>query len=386
MAAAQNSPDDPPVIASRALAGCLKDGTPIEAVTLANACGVSARILTYGATLQTLFAPDPQGVSVDIVLGHDDVAGYEQDRTYLGVTIGRYANRIAGGQFTLDGAVFQLQKNEGHNTLHGGEQGFDRVVWSIESVASGREASVVLSYVSPDGECGFPGEVRATVTYTLNQEGDLAIAFAATTTRPTVINMTNHALFNLAGPDALHDAMRHRLTIPAAAYTPVDQQQIPTGDLHPVENTPFDFRDGRIVADGLRDGGDQQIMIGRGYDHNFVLDKGTTLEPQWVARLEDPASGRCLDVLTTEPGLQVYSSNGFDGSLLGKRGLPYRKGDGIALEPQKFPDAPNQPHFGSARLDPGQTYRHTMIYRLTAIRQAGNLSTTPDQRGTYAQA
>lgn len=351
-------------------AGNLGDGTAIEAITLANAHRVSARILTYGATLQSLFAPDARGALADIVLGHDDVTGYERHRAYLGSTIGRYANRIAGGRFTLDGQAFQLQQNDGRNSLHGGDHGFDRAVWRVISTDDGAAAAVTLGHVSPDGEGGFPGEVRTTVRYALDAGGDLAITMTAAATRPTIIAMTNHALFNLTGDGAAQGAMLHRLTIPAAAFTPIDAQCIPTGELRPVAGSVFDFRHGRILAAGLRDGRDPQIAIGRGYDHNFVLDKGATEEPQLAAILEDPASGRRLEVLTTEPGLQLYTGNAYDGCNAGKQGRLYRMGDGIALEPQAFPDTPNQPAFGSARLDPGQTYRHTMIYRVTATRPA----------------
>ncbi len=354
--------------AGRMAAGRLKNGVLVEAVTLTNASGVSARILTYGATLQSLVAPDADGALADIVLGHDDVATYEATRGFLGVTVGRYANRIANGRFMLDGVAYTLPPNDGTHSLHSGEHGFDRALWRISSVMSGAVASVALNHVSPDGEGGFPGEVQASVTYTLDNTGSLTIAFAATTTRPTILNMTNHALFNLAGDGSPQGAMMQRLSIPAAAYTPVDRQLIPSGELRLVEGTLFDFRNGRIVAEGLRDGRDAQIGIGRGYDHNFVLDKGITSEPLLAARLEDAVSGRCLEVFTTEPGIQLYTANSFDGSLRGKSGRRYRMGDGIALEPQKFPDTPNQPAFGSARVDPGQNYRHTMIYRLSVVR------------------
>lgn len=366
MTAVSGSDARGPVTARREPAGRLSGGAQVEAVTLTNATGTSARILTLGATLQALISPDRSGNLADIVLGHDDVTDYEQTRAFMGVTVGRYVNRIGGGQITLDGITYQLTRNEGANTLHGGEPGFDQAEWSVETVEEGAEASVMLSHVSPDGEGGFPGEVRATVTYSLSAAGDLAIVMTATTTRPTVIAMTNHAVFNLAGGDGQGGAMAQRLTIPAGAFTPVDSGFIPTGELRPVAGTPFDFRQGRIVGEGLRDGGDPQIVIGRGYDHNFVLDKGATSHPELAAVLEDPASGRKLEVLTTEPGLQVYSGNAYDGRIRGKAGRLYRMGDGIALEPQKFPDTPNQPAFGSARLDPGQTYRHAMIYRLSA--------------------
>ncbi|HSI17149.1 MAG TPA: aldose epimerase family protein, partial [Sphingomonas sp.] len=339
--------------AVRAGAGRLSDGTAVESVTLSNARGMSARILTYGATLQALLVPDARGALADVVLGHDDVAGYEAARGFLGVTVGRYANRIARGRFMLDGVQYVLEQNDGANSLHGGERGFDRAAWTIASISSGASPSVTLRHVSADGDGGFPGEVSATVTYALDGDGDLSIAFAATTTRPTIVNLTNHALFNLAGDGAPQGAMQHRLTLPATAYTPVDAQLIPTGEIRPVDGTVFDFRGGRVIADGLRDGRDAQIAIGRGYDHNFVLDKGATSRPELAARMEDPLSGRRLDVLTTEPGLQLYTANAFDGSVRGKQKRIYRMGDGIALEPQKFPDTPNQPAFGSARIDPG---------------------------------
>jgi aldose 1-epimerase len=353
--------------AERMVFGFQKSGAVVEAVTLSNARGVSARILTLGAALQSLIMPDAKGAPADIILGHDDVSGYEAIRGFLGVTVGRYANRIAGGRFPLDGMVYRLDQNDGPNTLHGGDQGFDRALWTIGSVTTGAEASAMFRHVSPDGHGGFPGEVEATVTYTLDGTGDLTILFEARTTRSTVINMTNHALFNLAGAGAMADATLHRLTIPASAYTPVDRQLIPTGELRLVDGTVFDFREGRVIADGVRDGRDAQIAIGRGYDHNFRLDKGQTAQPQFAARLEEPISGRRVDVLTTEPGLQLYTGNSLDGSIIGKRRRVYRMGDGIALEPQKFPDTPNRPAFGSARVDPGQIYRHLMIYRLSVI-------------------
>lgn len=349
--------------------GTLHDGTPVEAVTLVNTRGITARILTYGATLQSLITPDARDHLADIVLGHDDVADYELHRAYFGVTVGRYANRIAGGRFELDGVSYQLDQNDGANTLHGGFAGFDRAIWTVETVQDGAEPSVTLSHVSLDGAGGFPGEIRATVTYTLDEMADLAIRFTATTDRPTILAMTNHALFNLAGDGAQQGAMMHRLIIPASRFTPIDPHYIPTGELRSVAGSVFDFRQGRIVAEGLRDGRDEQIAMGRGYDHNFVLDKGLTAEPQLAAVLQDLASGRQLEVLTTEPGLQLYTGNDYDGRNRGKAGKLYRMGDGIALEPQKFPDTPNQPGFGSARLDPGETYLHTMIYRLSTCYQ-----------------
>jgi len=351
--------------AERSNAGKLADGTLIEAVTLKNARGVAARVLTYGATLQSLVAPDRTGKSAEITLGFDDAAEYERKPNYFGVTVGRYANRIAGGRFTLDGRGFQLTQNDEANSLHGGVQGFDKRNWRIVSVSSGPTARVVMALTSPDGDQGYPGTLEVTVTYTLDDAGDLTIQFDAATDKPTIVNMTNHALFNMAGDGAPEGTSRQLLTIPARAYTPVDAALIPTGELKPVEGGVFDFRKPRLVADGLRDGRDPQIVIGRGYDHNWALDKGQTATPQLAARLEDPVSGRVLEVLSTEPGLQFYSGNFLDGTVSGRSGRVYRMGDGIALEPQKFPDAPNQPGFPSARVDPGKPYRHVMIYRLS---------------------
>ena len=354
--------------AKRSAAGSLKDGTAVEAITLSNARGVSARILAYGATLQSLSAPDRAGKVADVTLGYDDLASYVDHPNYFGVTVGRYANRIGGGRFALDGKTYQLPLNDKTNSLHGGGKAFDKTVWKIVSIKSGPQASVVLSHRSPDGEAGYPGNLDVTVTYSLDDQGDLGIMFEAKTDKPTVVNMTNHALFDLAGEGSPMGATGHRLTIPARAITPVDARLVPTGALLPVEGTVFDFRTPRVVAEGIRDGRDQQIRYGQGYDHNFALDKGLTATPQLAARLEDPASGRVLEVLTTEPGVQFYTGNFLDGTFVGKGGHLYRMGDGIALEPQKFPDSPNKPNFVSARVDPGKPYRHMMIYRLSTAR------------------
>lgn len=354
--------------ASSTPAGTLKDGTAVEAITLKNSHGVSATILTYGATLQSLIAPDRTGKPADVVLGYDDLASYVDFPNYFGVTVGRYANRIAGGRFEIDGRAHQLPLNDKTNSLHGGGKGFDKVVWKVVSLKNGPTATLILSHSSPDGDSGYPGKLDATVTYSLDEAGALTIAFDAKTDKPTIVNMTNHAIFNLAGEGSPDGATGHLLTIPARAYTPVDERLIPTGELRPVEGTVFDFRTPRRVADGIRDGRDKQIRFGRGYDHNFALDKGLTKTPELAAKLEDPQSGRVLEVLSTEPGVQFYAGNFLDGTLVGKQGHIYRMGDGIALEPQKFPDAPNQPSFISARVDPGKPYRHVMIYRLSTTR------------------
>lgn len=354
------------VTASSESAGKLADGSDVPAITLKAGNGVSARILAYGATLQSLIAPDRNGMPADVVLGYDDLASYVDHPNYFGATIGRFANRIANGRFTLDGHSYQLPQNDHGQSLHGGGKGFDKVLWQVVSVQSGPVARVVLRHVSPDGDAGYPGTLTATVTYSLDEKGNLGIEFEATCDKPTIVNMTNHALFDMAGEGSAEGAMNQQLTIPAAAYTPVDDHLIPTGELRQVAGTVFDFRNARTISDGLRDGHDAQIVAGRGYDHNFALDKGLTATPALAARLTDPKSGRTLEVLTTEPGVQFYTGNFLDGTLIGKHGHLYRMGDGIALEPQKFPDAPNHANFVSARIDPGKPYRHAMIFRLSA--------------------
>lgn len=346
--------------------GTLPDGAVVEAVTLSGAHGVSARIISFGATLQAFKAPDRHGRVADIELGYDDLSGYVQHPNYFGATVGRYANRIAGGRFVLDGRAYQLTLNDKTNSLHGGSRGFDRQLWRIVSVKQGAAgASVTLALTSPAGDQGYPGTLQATATYSLDDKGALTIDYDASTDAPTIVNMTNHAIFNLAGEGAPAGVLGHRLTIPASRYTPIDAALVPTGELRPVAGTVFDFTQGRVLADGVRDGRDPQIVIGRGYDHNFVLDAGQTAELKLAARLEDPASGRVLEVLSNEPGLQVYSGNFLDGTRVGKAGHLYRMGDGIALEPQKFPNAPNTPAFGSARVDPGRPYHNRMIYRVS---------------------
>ncbi|MBN8808044.1 MAG: galactose mutarotase [Sphingomonas sp.] len=354
--------------AKREAFGSMPDGTPVEAVVLTGANGVSARIMTLGATLQSFDAPDRSGRIADITLGYDDVASYVAHPNFWGQTVGRYANRIAGGRFVLDGKTYQLPLNDKTNSLHGGAVGFDKKVWKIVSVASGAQAKVVLALTSPAGDQGYPGTLQVTVTYALDDRGALTIDMDATSDAPTIVNLTNHALFNLAGEGSATGIYGQRLTIPARRYTPVNAALIPTGELRAVAGTVFDFTGGRPLSDGIRDGRDPQIAIGRGWDHNFVLDKGATAEPGLAARLEDPASGRVLEVLTTEPGVQFYSGNFLDGTLIGKGGHVYRMGDGLALEPQKFPDTPNQPAFGSARVEPGKPYHHRMIYRVSVAR------------------
>lgn len=352
--------------ARREAFGTLPDGTPIEAVTLTGANGVSARIMTLGATLQAFRGPDRSGHVADVTLGYDDARSYVEHPNYWGQTIGRYANRIAGGRFTLDGKAYQLTLNDKTNSLHGGTAGFDKRVWQIVGVSdAGDVAKVALRLVSPAGDQGYPGNLTVTTTYSLDDHGALTIDYEATSDAPTIVNLTNHALFNLAGEGAPGGVLTHRLTIPAHRFTPVNAALIPTGTLAPVAGTPFDLTGGRILDELVRDGRDPQIVIGRGIDHNYALDAGRTAEPKLAARLEDLRSGRVLEVLSDQPGVQVYTGNFLDGTLVGKSGHLYRMGDGLALEPQVFPDTPNQPAFGSARVDPGKPYHHRMIYRLS---------------------
>lgn len=358
----------PPAAALRAVRGVfgdLVDGTRIEQVELDNGKGVRARIMTLGASLQALELPDRAGRSVDVVLGYDTAAEYLEKPQYFGSTVGRFANRIAGGTFTLDGRRYQLPCNDGTNSLHGGPDGFDKRVWSIAEVASGAVASVTLTYLSPDGEEGYPGAVQVEATYVLTADGELRLEYRAETDQPTLVNLSNHSYFNLCGACSGEDMMRARLLIEADAYTPVDPTLIPTGELRPVAGGPFDFREASPVGPHLREAGDEQIRIGKGIDHNFVLN-GEAGTLRRAARIEEPASGRVLEILTTSPGLQLYTGNGFDGTTIGKGGRLYRQGDALVLEPQLFPDAPNQPRFPSARLDPGQTYVNQIVYRWSA--------------------
>ncbi len=347
--------------------GKTPDGTTVEAITLRASPGIAATIITYGATLQALSVPDRAGRSADVVLGYDDLSGYVERPQYFGATVGRYANRIAGAKFTLDGKTYSLAANNGPNALHGGKQGFDKVVWTVGDVKSGPGASVTLHYVSADGEEGYPGELKVSVTYALDEQQTLTTRYEATTTKPTVVNLTNHSLFNLAGVTSARNILDQRLTVAADEYTPVDATLIPTGELRNVAGTPFDFRTGFLIGARIRDASDPQIAIGRGYDHNFVLRGGVTDTPKLAARVEDPVSGRVVELFTTEPGVQVYTGNFLDGTTTGKGQVVYRQGDGLALEPQKFPDSPNQAAFPSARLNPGETYRQTSYYRFYVL-------------------
>jgi aldose 1-epimerase len=352
------------VESSRAPFGTLADGTVIEAITLKNSAGLAATIITYGASVQSLLAPDAKGTVADVVLGYSDLESYVTRPEFLGSTIGRVANRIAKGRFTLDGRTFNTSRNEGEHTLHGGQKGFDKVPWRVVDVTS---ASVTLEYVSPDGDQGFPGTLTATAVYALNDANELHIEYRATTDKPTPVAMTNHVIWNLAGEGHPGGALDQWLTIPADRYNPVDATLIPTGELRVVAATPFDFRVAKPIVRDVRDARDEQIVFGRGFDHNWVIGDAVSAELQLVARAEDRTNGRVLEVLSDQPGLQFYSGNFLNGTRVGKSGRLYRQGDGFALEPQAFPDAVNQPAFGSVRLNPGQTYRNRIIYRVARL-------------------
>ncbi|KSB87603.1 galactose mutarotase [Caulobacter vibrioides] len=351
---------------SRKSFGQTPDGQAVEAITLTNAKGVSATVITYGATLQSLVAPDRAGKKADIVLGYKDAAEYVKAANYFGGSVGRFANRIGKGKFVLDGRTYQLAlNNNGVAALHGGVKGFDKVVWTVTEAKPGPVASVTFQHVSPDGEEGYPGTLTATATYALDEQNQLTVTYGATTDKPTIVNITNHALFNVAGEGSSDGAMGNVLTIPADGYSPVDGELIPTGETTPVTGTVFDFRKATAVGDRIRDASDPQIVAGRGYDHNYVLTGKSGGALRLGARLADPRSGRVLEILTDQPGIQFYAGNFIDGTTIGKSGRIYRQGDGIALEPQHFPDAPNKPQFAPVRLDPGQTYKNKMIFRVT---------------------
>ena len=324
--------------------------------TLRNAKGVTVTLMDYGATVVDLKVPDRAGHVADVSLGFDDFNGYLHAKNpYFGTIVGRYGNRIAKGKFTLEGKEYTLATNNNGNHLHGGTRGFDKQVWTGEVLAE--KNAVRFTRTSPDGEEGFPGALEVEVIYTLSDNSALQIDYTARTDRPTVVNLTNHLYFNLAG-DGTSDIRKHELKIAASRYTPVDATLIPTGELAPVDDTPFDFRKATTIGARLAKTGGEPA----GYDHNFVLDKGSTKKPEFAAEAYDPSTGRVLTVLTMEPGVQFYSGNFLDGTMAGKGGVKYPQYSGFCLETQHFPDSPNQPKFPSTVLRPGETYRTTTIY------------------------
>jgi aldose 1-epimerase len=350
---------------SRAPFGTLPDGRKVEAILLANRHGMSARIITYGASIQSVIVPDARGRPADVALGYATIGDYADKPQYFGSTVGRVANRIAGGRFTLDGKSYRVPVNNGPNSLHGGTRGFDKLLWEVTGTKSGDPASVTLRLVSPDGDMGYPGTLTVTATYALDEKNELSVEYKATTDRTTLVNISNHAYWNLAGEGSAEGAMGHVLTIPADAYTPTDATAIPTGEIRPVAGTVFDFRRPAAIGARVRDASDPQIVYGRGYDHNWAVARTVSRAPRLLARVEEPKSGRAMEVLSNQPALQFYSGNFLDGTTAGKAGRLYREGDAIVLEPQMFPDTPNRPEFGSVRLDPGQTYRNIIIWRFS---------------------
>lgn len=350
-----------PTLPARGQFGTMPDGTPVDQVTLVNGRGWAARIIGLGASLQAFWVPDRQGTLDDVVLGHDDLQSYLDNRTFLGAIAGRYANRIAGGHFALNGREYQVTRNDGPNCLHGGRQGVDLLPWTLAEYGP---THAIFTLHSPDGAEGFPGALDISAEYTLTDDS-LLVTLTATTDAPTIVNLTNHTYFNLGGVVAGGDILGHELTLAADHYTPIDANLIPTGELRAVAGSVFDFSNPRAIGAHLRDGTEAQLALARGYDHNFVLRAGGGAEPSFAARLYDPATGRVMELSTTEPGLQFYSGNFLPGSLIGKGGRLYRQSDALCLEPQKFPDSPNKPSFPSARLEPGQTYRHVSRYRFS---------------------
>jgi aldose 1-epimerase len=335
------------------------DGKDVRLFTLTNASGASVSLTEYGATVVDLIVPDRDGKLADVALGFDDLNGFvTKGNPYMGAIAGRYANRIAKGRFTLDGRDYQLTVNDGENHLHGGLKGFDKLVWKGEKLG---DKSVLFKLQSPDGDQGYPGKLNLEVTYTFSDSNELRIDYKAVTDKPTIINVTNHTYFNLAGQN--HGDIRdHLLTLAASHYTPVDPNLIPTGERRAVKDTPFDFLKPQRIGDRLMQTGGKPI----GYDHNLVLDKGKTETPVEIGSLHDPVSGRMMSILTTEPAIQFYSGNFLDGTLNGKKGARYPQYSGLCLETQHFPDSPNQPDFPTTVLRPGETFTSTTIYRFSA--------------------
>lgn len=343
------------------------DGTAVYRYTLDSGRGMKVRILSYGGIIQTLDAPDRRGRTANVVLGFPTLADYVAKNSpdagggvYFGALIGRYANRIAKGTFTLDGQAYRVPVNNNGNSLHGGLSGFDNKVWAAREVSGQGTVGLQLSLISPDGDEGYPGTLNTTVVYTLDGQNRLSMDYTATTDKPTVVNLTNHTYWNLAG-EASGDSYDQKLQIDADRYTPTNATQIPTGQLAPVQGTPFDFRKPTAIGARINDD-DPQLLLGQGYDHNWVLNRSGSVSV--AAKATDPASGRQLTVLTDQPGLQFYSGNFLDGTLVGTSGKTYRQSYGFALETQHFPDSPNQPSFPSTVLRPGQTYHTTTVFAL----------------------
>jgi aldose 1-epimerase len=342
--------------------GKTSDGVDVDIYTLSSEGGCRTRITNYGGIVVSLDVPDRNGIHDDVVLGFETLAEYEKHSPYFGALIGRYANRIAKGRFTLDGQDYQLAVNNGENHLHGGVKGFDKMVWTARPFIDDAGANLELQYVSRDGEEGYPGELKTTVVYTLTNTNELKIEYRAKTDKPTIINLTNHSYFNLCGAGN-GDILEHELQINADGFTPTDSGAIPTGEIRSVAGTPFDFREPTFIGSSIDDD-DEQLRFGHGYDHNFVLSK-TGSDGASAAAVYERRSGRVMEVFTTEPGIQLYSGNYLDGSFSGKRGKIYARRSAFCLETQHFPDSPNKPQFPSVMLRPGEKYSQTTVYRFS---------------------
>jgi aldose 1-epimerase len=345
---------------SRQNFGQTKEGVPVHLFTLRNSRGAEAKISNYGGIVTSLKVPDRNGKLGDVVLGYDNLADYIKDSPYFGSLIGRYGNRIARGKFTLNGVQYTLATNNYPNALHGGIKGFDKVVWEPTVITSPEGPSIRLTYFSRDGEEGYPGNLSVTAVYTLTEDNALKLEYTATTDKDTVLNLTQHSYFNLAGKGTILD---HVVMLAADKFTPVDSTLIPTGELRPVQGTPFDFRTPTAIGARINQA-DEQLKFGKGYDHNWVINKPMG-QLSLMARVTEATTGRVLEVLSTEPGLQFYSGNFLDGTLKGKGGWVYQFRNGFCMEPQHFPDSPNQPQFPTVVLKPGQTYKNTIIYKLS---------------------
>ena len=347
--------------------GKTNDGTTVEQYVLRNSHGMQATVITYGATLQSLAVPDKNGKLEDVVLGFDNVQGYQSGKAYFGATIGRFGNRLANGAFEIDGKRFQVPQNDGSNSLHGGPQGFDKHVWKAKPAEGKDSVGVTLTYLSADGEMGFPGNLTTEVTYSLNENNELRIEYKASTDKPTVLNLTNHSYFNLAGAGN-GDVLQQVATLHASHYTPVNGKLIPTGELAPVAGTPMDFTQPTAIGKHIK-ADHPQLKFAEpkqgGFDFNWVLDAKGDLG-KLAADVSDPQSGRRLQLYTTEPGVQFYTSNFLDGSVKGKAGKTYAHWSAFTLETQHYPDAPNQPNFPSTRLDPGKTYTQSTVLKFSA--------------------
>jgi aldose 1-epimerase len=357
--ATQSAEKIQPVV--RASFGTLPDGTAVDLYTLTNAGGMQVSVTNYGGIITSIKTPDRDGKLGDITLGYDSLQGYLQGTAYFGAIVGRYANRIGNAQFKLDGRTYKLPVNNGPNTLHGGIKGFDKAVWQAEPFEKAGEVGIVFSHTSPDGDQGFPGALATVVTYTLTDHNELAFDFKATTDKPTVLNLTQHAYFNLAG-EGSGDVLGHELILHADRYTPVDSTMIPLGTLASVAGTPFDFRSKTTIGARI-DADHPQLKLGNGYDHNYVVNRQGN-ELALAARVEEPKTGRVMEVRTTEPGVQFYTGNFLDGTL-GKSHHAYDRRHGFCLETQHFPDSPNKPSFPSTTLRPGEEFRSRTVYTFT---------------------